>query len=109
MVKKFANLFFGFVNGGHHDMGRFFACHLDDKLAQIAFHRFNAFCFKIMVQLDFFADHRFAFDHQLTVFGSNDVVDDFAGFGRRFRPVYFHAQLSQVFFQLLQQGGQFRQ
>ena len=93
-MEKFANLFFGFVDSRHHDMGRFFTCHLDDKLAQVAFHRFNAFCFKIMVQLDFLADHRFAFDHQLAVFGSNDVVDDFAGFGRRFRPVYFHAQLS---------------
>lgn len=47
--------------------GSVFACHLDDKLAQVAFHRLNAFCFKIMVQLDFFADHGFAFDHQLAV------------------------------------------
>ena len=108
-MEQFANLFFGFVDSRHHDMGRFFACHLDDELAQVAFYRFNAFCFKIMVQLDFLADHRFAFDHQLAVFGCDDVVDNLAGFGRGFCPVHFHAQLSQVFFQLLQQGWQFRQ
>ena len=87
----------------------FFACHLDDKLAQVAFHRFNAFCFKIMVQLD----SSLTIDLPLTislpflaVMMSWMIPQASAGV---FRPVYFHAQLSQVFFQLLQQGGQFRQ
>ena len=55
-----------------------------------------------MVQLDFLADHGFAFDHQFAVVRADDAVNDFAGFCRRFRPVYFHAQTGQVVFQLLQ-------
>ena len=102
LVEQFADLFFGFMNRGHHDVGGFFTRHLNDEFAQIAFYRFHAVVGQIMVQLDFLADHGFAFDHQFAVVRADDAVNDFAGFGRRFRPVYFHAQTGQVFFQLLQ-------
>ena len=101
-MEKLANLLFGLVNGRHHDMGWFLAGHLNDKLAQVALNRFDALILQIMVQLNLFADHRFAFHHQLTVFIGNDVVNDLAGFGRCFCPVDFNAQLGQVFFQLFQ-------
>ena len=101
-MEKLAYLLFGLVNSRHHDMGWFLACHLDDKFAQVAFNRFDAPILQIMVQLNFLADHRFAFHHQFAVFIGNDVVNDLAGFGRCFRPVDFNAQLGQVLFQLFQ-------
>ena len=90
-------------------MGWFLASHLNDKLAQVALNCFDALVLQIMVQLNLFADHRFAFHHQLTVFIGNDVVNDLAGFGRSFRPVNFNTQLGQIFFQLFQQCRQFGQ
>ena len=108
-MEKLAHLLFGLMNGRHHDMGWFLTGHLNDKLAQVALNRFDTLVLQIMVQLNLFADHRFAFHHQLTVFIGNDVVNDLAGFSRCFRPVDFNAQLGQVFFQLFQQCRQFGQ
>ena len=109
VVEQFAHLLFGFVDGRHHDVGRFFAGHLHDVFAQIAFHGFNAAIGQIMVQLDFLAHHRFAFHHQFALMVHDDAVDDAAGLVGRFRPMHFHAQTGQVAFQLLQQIGQFGQ
>ena len=90
-MEKLTHLLFGLVNGRHHDMSWFLAGHLNDKLTQVTLNRFDALVLQIMVQLNLFADHRFTFHHQLTVFIGNDVVNDLAGFGRGFRPVDFNA------------------
>ena len=109
VVEKLAYLLFGFVNGGHHDVGGFFACHLHDKFAQIAFHRAHAFAFQMVVEFNLFAHHRFALHHQLGVVRFHDAVDDLLRFFHGFRPMHAHAEAGEIVFQLHQQIGQFGQ
>ena len=105
-VKQRADLLLGFVDGRHDDVRRFFPRHLHDVFAHIALDGLDVAFGEIVVQLDFLADHRFAFDHQGAVLIQHDLMDDGAGLLGGFRPMYLYAQACQVRFQLCEQLGQ---
>ena len=90
-------------------MGGFFARHLHDKFAQIAFNRAHAFAFQMVIEFNFLAHHRFAFHHQLGFVRFHDAVDDVLRFFNGFRPMHAHAKAGEIAFQLFQQIGQFGQ
>jgi hypothetical protein len=96
------------VDGRHHDVRGLFARHLDDVLAHVRLDAVDAAFGEVMVEFDFLARHRLAFDDALRPVPLRDGVDDGVGVVRGLGPVHLHAVGTQLCFELFQQFGQAR-
>ena len=81
------------MDGGHHDMGRLLTFQLDDTLAQVGLHDFNATLLQVGVHLTLLGEHGFRLHHLLHVMVLEDAIDNLIELLGILRPVYLHTVL----------------
>ncbi len=98
LVEGFAHIFLFEVNGGQHDMARFFFAQLHDALAQVGIDHLNPMFKQVLIQVAFLGEHGFAFDHGLHPIFFQDTQHDLVVFQGIHRPMYLDAVLFSFFF-----------
>jgi hypothetical protein len=105
VVKNGGHFILVLVNRGHNDVRRCFVVELNDELAQIGLHGFDAVLFEKVVQVHLFGDHRLALDNGGCIVATHDLQHDLVGLVRIFSPVHLNPIARTIGLQLLQQPG----
>ena len=93
LLEQFTHIIVVEVDGGHHDMGWFLTLQLDDALAQVGLHDFNATLLQIGVHLTLLGEHGFGLHHLLHVMVLQNAIYYLVELLGILCPMYLHTIL----------------